>query len=138
MSVIVIDASVVLTWCFPDESSRKAQEVAERIAGGDRILVPAFWPHEILSALLVGERRKRLTPELSAAFMEDLSRLPVDLDRPALAAAVFAATQALCRKHGLTPYDAAYLEIAIRHNCPLATLDAELGRAARAEDVTVL
>jgi len=72
----VVDASVVMTWCFPDESSQKAMDVSERIAAGGRILVPAFWRHEILSALLVGERRKRLTPELSAAFLADLNRLP--------------------------------------------------------------
>jgi predicted nucleic acid-binding protein len=46
----VLDASIVLTWCFPDEESQKAQEVAERIAAGDRVIVPAFWRHEMLNA----------------------------------------------------------------------------------------
>lgn len=137
MNRFVLDASVVMTWCFPDESSQKAVEVSERIAGGARILVPAFWPHEVLSALLVGEKRNRLTPELTDAFLADLIRLPVDLDPPA-AAAVFENTQALCRKHGLTPYDAAYLEIALRSGCALATLDADLHRAALSENVSVI
>jgi len=70
--------------------------------------------HEILNALLVGKRRKRLTPELTHAFLDDLSRLPVDVDELATPAAVFDATQSLCRKHGLTAYDAAYLELAER------------------------
>ena len=82
MSRFVLDASIVLTWCFPDEESQKAQEVAERIAGGDRVIVPAFWRHEMLNALLVGEKRKRLTPELTKSFIDDLDRLPVDLDIP--------------------------------------------------------
>ena len=138
MNRFVLDASVVMTWCFPDESAQKALEVSEQIANGTRILVPAFWPHEVLSALLVGERRKRLTPELSAAFIADLSRLPVDLDELTAAAVVFDATQALCRKHGLTPYDAAYLEIALRSGCALATVDADLQRAALAEKIPVL
>jgi predicted nucleic acid-binding protein len=133
-----VDASVVLTWCFPDESSQKAVEVSERIAGGDRISVPAFWRHEILSALLMGERRKRLSPELTSAFIEDLNRLPVDLDEPPTAALVFETTQDLCRKHGLTPYDAAYLEIAMRTRCALATVDHDLRRAAVAENLSVL
>jgi predicted nucleic acid-binding protein len=137
MSQFVLDASVVLTWCFPDESSQKAIEVSEQIANGARIFVPAFWPHEVLSALLVGERRKRLTPDLTAAFLEDLSQLPVDLDTPG-AAVVFDTTQTLCRKHGITPYDAAYLEIALRTGCALATLDADLHRAAIAGNVSVL
>ncbi|MEA3006956.1 MAG: hypothetical protein QOI94_2225, partial [Acidobacteriaceae bacterium] len=111
MSRFVLDASIVLTWCFPDEESQKAQEVAERIVGGDRVIVPAFCRHEVLNALLVGEKRKRLTPELTQSFIDDLDRLPVDLDIPS-SGVVFNTVQALCRKHGLTAYDAAYLEIA--------------------------
>jgi len=138
VSRFVLDASIVLTWCFPDEESQKAEEIAERIAGGDRVIVPAFWHHEVLNALLVGERRRRLTPELTQAFIEDLERLPVDLDLPATSAVVFDTTQALCRKHGLTAYDAAYLEIAIRETDALATVDEDLRRAALAERVQVL
>ena len=138
MSQFVLDASIILTWCFPDEESQKALEISERIAAGERVAVPAFWRHEILNALLVGERRKRITPELTQAFLDDLDRLPVDVDPPAGAAVVFKLTQPLCRKHGLTAYDAAYLELAMRDNQPLATVDEQLRRAALAENVIVL
>jgi len=138
VSRFVLDASTVLTWCFPDEKAQKAQEISERFATGDRAAVPPFWRHEILNALLVGERRKRLTPELIQAFVVDLDRLPVDVDHRATAAIVFGVTQSLCRKHGLTAYDAAYLEIATRESCPLATVDEDLKRAAVAERVEVL
>lgn len=87
---------------------------------------------------MTGERRKRLTRELSAAFIEDLNRLPIDVDEQATSATVFDATQSLCRKHGLTAYDAAYLEIALREGHGLATLDDELRRAAVAENVPLL
>jgi predicted nucleic acid-binding protein len=127
-----------LTWCFPDEEAQKAHEISERIAVGDTVIVPAFWRHEILNALLVGERRKRLTPDLAQTFISDLSRLPVDVDDGASRDIVFNTTQALCRKHGLTAYDAAYLEIAIRSGCPLATADEDLKRAATADGVKVL
>ena len=80
MNRLVVDASVIMTRCFPDEASQKAAQVSEHIAGGARITVPAFWKHEILSALLVGEKRKRLTRELPSAFVDDLNRLPVDVD----------------------------------------------------------
>jgi predicted nucleic acid-binding protein len=138
VSKFVLDASVVLTWCFPDEESQKAVEISELIAGGDRVTVPAFWRHEILNALLVGERRKRLTRELSLAFIDDLSHLPVDVDERATSAIVFDVTQSLCRKHGLTAYDAAYLEIALRGGHGLATLDDDLRRAAVAERISLL
>lgn len=138
MSRFVLDASVPLPWCFPDEEDKKAERVAERIAVGDRVVVPAFWRHEMLNALLVGERRRRLTPELTQAFIEDLQRLPVDVDVHADSDTVFATTHALCRKHRLTAYDAAYLEIALRENIALATLDEELKRAAVADGVLLL
>lgn len=134
----VLDASTVLTWCFPDEEVRKAKEISERIAAGDTAIVPPFWRHEILNALLVGERRNRLTPELTRAFITDLNRLPVDIDNQTTPDIVFDKTQTLCRKHGLTSYDAAYLEIAMRGGYPLATVDKDLRLAAVAEGVPVL
>ena len=76
----VLDASIALTWCFPDGEAQKAEEISERIADGETVIVPAFWRHEILNALLVGEKRKRLTPELTSAFIEDLNRLPIKVD----------------------------------------------------------
>jgi len=134
----VLDASTVLTWCFPDEEAQKAEEISERIAAGETVIVPAFWRHEVLNALLVGERRKRLTSELIGMFIVDLRRLPVNVDNEATREIVFDTTLRLCRKHGLTAYDAAYLEIAIRGGFPLATADQELKRAAVAEAVQVL
>jgi len=64
---LVLDASTVLTWCFPDEECQKSLQISERIANGERVVVPPFWRHEILNALLVGEKRKRLTPDLTWA-----------------------------------------------------------------------
>jgi predicted nucleic acid-binding protein len=133
----VLDASIVLTWCFPDEEAQKAEEVSERIALGDQPAVPSFWRHEVLNALLMGEKRKRLTKELIQAFIADLERLPVEIDA-ATAAIVFHATCALCRKHGLTAYDAAYLELAMRNGMALATADGALERAARAEGIEIV
>jgi predicted nucleic acid-binding protein len=47
-------------------------------------------------------------------------------------------TQGLSRIHALTAYDAAYLELAMRENSPLATLDRDLRKAALAENVETL
>ena len=137
MSEFVLDASTILTWCFPDEQAHKAEEISERIAGGDSIAVPPFWRHEILNALLVGERRKRLTPELIDKFIADLNALPAEIDQP-LTSVVFVDTQALCRKHRLTAYDAAYLELALRRGLELATVDDDLKRAAESEGVRLV
>jgi hypothetical protein len=63
--------------------------------------VSAFWRYEVLNALLVGERRKRITLALTQAFLDDLDRLPVDVDVSPSSATVFTATQSLCRARGL-------------------------------------
>jgi predicted nucleic acid-binding protein len=130
VSRFVLDASVVLTWCFPDENAALAQHVAGMFKQGDTAVAPSFWPHEILNALLVGEKRKRISKELVRSFLEDLATLPIMLE-PLPAEIVFGRIQRLSREHGLTAYDAAYLDLALDSGLPLATLDEDLVRASR-------
>jgi predicted nucleic acid-binding protein len=125
VSRFVLDASVVLTWCFPDENTASAQHVADRFKQGDTAIAPSFWPHEVLNALLAGERRKRISQEMMQTFLDDLAALPVALEQfPA--GIVFDRIQSLSRKHGLTSYDAAYLDLALERGLALATLDEAL------------
>jgi len=98
VSWFVVDASVVLTWCFPDESAPLAGHVAHMFKDGDTAIVPSFWPHEILNALLVGEKRKRISHGLVRSFLDDLVTLPIVLEQfPA--AIVFDRIQRLGREH---------------------------------------
>jgi predicted nucleic acid-binding protein len=129
VSRFVLDASVVLTWCFPDENAEVANEVAQMFKKGDSAITPSFWPHEVLNALLVGEKRKRISGDLINTFLTDLATLPIVL-QGLPAETVFDRIQALSREHGLTAYDSAYLELAIESGLPLATLDQDLIRAA--------
>jgi predicted nucleic acid-binding protein len=125
VSRFVVDASVVLTWCFPDENSAVAQRVAQMFKEGESAIAPSFWPHEVLNALLVGEKRKRISGRLVQTFLADLAALPIVL-QPSPAESVFEQIQILCREHGLTAYDAAYLDLAMTNGMPLATLDEDL------------
>ncbi len=130
MSRFVLDASVVLTWCFPDENAALARHIASLFKRGDTAVAPAFWPHEVLNALLVGEKRKRISKELVRSFLGDLATLPIVLEQfPA--GVVFARIERLSREHSLTAYDAAYLDLALDSGLPLATLDEDLVRACR-------
>jgi predicted nucleic acid-binding protein len=134
VSRFVVDASVVLTWCFADESSALAQKVGLMFKQGDSAITPSFWPHEVLNALLVGEKRKRISRDLIQTFLGDLETLPILLqDLPA--DAVFDRIQSLSREHGLTAYDAAYLDLAKSNGLSLATLDEDLISACRRADV---
>lgn len=137
MSRFVVDASVVLTWCFPDEDSALAHKVAQMFKHGESAITPSFWPHEVLNALLVGEKRKRISRDLIRTFLSDLETLPIVLQE-LQPDAVFDRIQSLSREHGLTPYDAAYLELAKTNGLPLATLDQDLIRACRKASVGLL
>jgi predicted nucleic acid-binding protein len=130
VSRFVLDASVVLTWCFPDKNAAMAQHVAGMFKRGDTALAPSFWPHEVLNALLAGEKRKRISRELIRSFLDDLATLPVALEQfPA--GIVFERIQHVSREHDLTAYDAAYLDLAQDSGLPLATLDEHLLRACK-------
>lgn len=122
MSHIVLDASITLSWCFPDEQSALSMQVLDRLTAGDEAVVPFFWSLEVLNSLLVGERRGRIAPAQTAAFLDMLSALNPIIDYAPLER-INGTIQELCRTHGLTPYDALYVELALRGKCPLATHD---------------
>ncbi len=137
MSRFVVDASVVLTWCFPDENSTLAHRVARMFKQGDSAIAPSFWPHEVLNALLVGEKRKRISGDLIRTFLTDLAALPIVL-KELQPDAVFDRIQSLSREHGLTAYDAAYLDLARTNRLPVATLDEDLIRACARTGVELI
>jgi predicted nucleic acid-binding protein len=134
---IVVDASLTLSWCFPDEQTPLSLMVLDRLMAGEPALVPAFWSVEVLNALLLGERKGRITPEHTRAFLGDLLSLRPTLDHASLAQ-VFGPVQMLCRERRLTPYDALYVELAMRVQRPLATLDQPQRDAAVAMGVECL
>lgn len=98
-------------------------------------MVPSLWRLELANGLVMAERRQRLTEADSARFLCLLESLPIEVvpDYHDVASMV-----TLARAHGLTAYDAAYLEIALRTGLPLATLDGQLNRAAKAAGVAVM
>lgn len=129
MSAVVVDASTSLAWCFPDEKSDHADRVLVSLKG-KHILVPAVWGLEIANAILVGERKRRLSqPEIRRfiMFLESLS-LVQDVRQPR---EYLNEVLPLAHAHGLSAYDACYLELSIRNAAPLATLDSKLQSAAK-------
>ncbi len=129
----MLDASVAACWAFDDEDHPVAALALERVRT-DEARVPSLWWFEVRNTLIVNERRGRLTESDTATFLRGLVRLRVTLDRFPKEGDVLA----LARHRGLTVYDAAYLELARREGAPLATLDAALATAARAERVPLL
>jgi predicted nucleic acid-binding protein len=132
----VLDASVALAWCFDDEAHPDCDAALRRLAT-ERASVPAIWSLEVVNVLLGAERRGRISRADSAKFLALLGALPIDVD-PGTAARASRETLVLAREHGLSSHDAAYLELATRAGCPLATRDLRLAGAARQAGVALL
>jgi len=129
----VLDASIAACWAFEDEDHPVAGLALERIRG-DEARVPSLWWFEVRNTLIVNEQRGRVTETDTAAFLRGLSRLGVTVDRSPEEGAIVI----LARKHGLSVYDACYLELAQREALPLASLAGQLLRAAREEGVALV
>ncbi len=132
--LFVIDCSVTMTWCFEDEAGAYADRVLEALATGEG-LVPPIWALEVANVLLVAERRGRLTEQDSCRFLGMLDALPIRVQRDR---AELTGILTLARAHGLSSYDASYLDLAIGTAIPLATQDRRLRRAARQCDVPIM
>ena len=133
----VVDTSIALAWGFPDEQSAIADGFWQEVESGIGLFVPALWWFECANALLVARRRERLDEGRAHQMSALLAALPVDT-AAAPSGDDLVRLQVLAWKHGLTAYDAAYLDLALRLTAGLATLDARLAGAAREEDITVL
>lgn len=131
----VLDSSVALAWYFQDEADAYADAVAARFRAA-RALVPLIWPLEVANAVLMGERRQRSTEAQAARWLGYLASLPIAVDDLTNDQA-WSEVLRLGRAHRLSAYDAAYLELALRRNLPLATLDEGLQAAAGAAGVSV-
>ncbi|MCL2298390.1 MAG: type II toxin-antitoxin system VapC family toxin [Proteobacteria bacterium] len=132
----VVDSSVALTWCFAEERTPETAALLER-AEGSGAVVPSLWPLEVLNALLMAEKRKRIDKYKRYALIDALHALPITLDAETVTQA-WVTTNRLAERYRLTLYDATYLELAQRLDLPLATLDADLRGAASALGVPLL
>ena len=128
MALTVIDSSLAAAWLLDDEHDPAAEAVFNNLRE-DNGVVPQLFHFEIRNALLMAERRGRITQSGIEECIAALHELPITTDR----ATDFAMCFRLARTHNLTFYDALYLELAIRRNAQVATLDSALSRAATAE-----
>ena len=135
-AAFIIDASITLAWCFADEATAATIEVQEGLKD-DSALAPAHWFLEIANSLAMAERRRRTTSVTSDAFIALLGEMDIEVDEESSERA-FLEILPLARAHRLTVYDAVYLELAVRRQLPLATLDEELRAAATQLGVKLL
>lgn len=118
---VVIDASISASWLLPDEENELGRQILLDL-GRSPAFVPSIWDYEIHNILIINERRGRITREAADAAIGFLSSLNMIRDR----ATNWTRGTELAREFTLTAYDAAYLELAVRLDLPLATLDKAL------------
>lgn len=132
----VIDSSLALAWALPDETSKEAERFLSRISMRNILWIPALWWYEIANALLMAQRRKRLTEAERIRLTELYRKLPIRTD-------TMLGPDAMWRFHtfaveyNLSAYDAAYLELAQRRGLGLATADRPLRLAAQRAGIKV-
>lgn len=118
----IVDASVSAAWCLPDEATPYTLAALHATATGE-VWVPALWLLEMANLLHSAQRRRRISAAKRVELVAGIGALRVQVCREPVALATL---DALSTEHGLSAYDACYLELAVRRRLPLATLDAEL------------
>ena len=126
----VVDASVGLAWVHPSQASAESDKLLEEVEAGAAIIVPSLWFLEVANGLLAGQRRKFIAAAERKTALEKLSGLNLTVDEETSQAA-FRKTSELAERHGLSVYDAAYLEAALRRKLPLGSRDGPLRAAAK-------
>ncbi|HEY9711379.1 MAG TPA: type II toxin-antitoxin system VapC family toxin [Oculatellaceae cyanobacterium] len=124
----VLDCSVAISWCLVDENDNYASAILAMMPDFEAF-VPGIWSLEVANTLLVAERRNRMNQEQSELAIALLQSLLIHVDE-ATDSKALSSTLVLGRQEGIAAYDAAYLELALRLELPLATLDTRLAEAA--------
>lgn len=129
MKRLVLDTSVTMTWCFTDQRTAYSTEVLEVLVDGC-LVVPALWFLEVANVAALAEQKGILRAEERKRFLKLLGGLRKQVD-PEEQDVVWGDAYDLAVRHGLTSYDARYIELARRTNLPLATEDRRLLAAAK-------
>ena len=130
----VLDNSVVSGWYLQNQATDYTAAVAERLRD-DRAHVPALWELEFTNVLRTACQRQRMNAQHAQAVVTQICSLPIDVDRHPVPCSELLG---LALRFGLSSYDAAYLELALRLQCPIGTQDDALRAAARSSGVGVL
>ena len=126
----IVDASIGLAWVYPSQASAETEKLLEDVEAGAAVIVPLLWFFEVANGLLAGQRRELITAAERKTALEKLSGLNLTVDEETSQAA-FRKTSELAERHGLSVYDAAYLETALRRKLPLGSRDGPLRAAAK-------
>jgi predicted nucleic acid-binding protein len=128
---LVIDCSISVGWFLPGQTTPYTTAVSSYLSRGQgaHAWVPALWGIEFANVLRTACKRRKLDGVRAQEILTETMGLPIRFD-PNMARP--SELLALALRHDLTSYDAAYLDLAMRLQLPIATQDAALREAALA------
>lgn len=133
-TAFVLDCSATLPWIFADEATPDTENLLNDMTAGTAAWVPSLWHLELANSLLSAQRKRRIDPAGIEAFFSQLAAYVINVDEETMSRAWNKSIE-LASQHQLSVYDATYLELALRKNLPLATLDKALVAAAQSTGV---
>jgi predicted nucleic acid-binding protein len=133
----VLDNSVSMRWCFENATHAYADSLLSRLEAGEKAIVPVLWLYEVSAVLARAQNLGSLAAAKASEFIGALRALNIAIDSDGTER-ILTDVHRLAIAHRLTSYDAAYLELALRQNLPLATLDADLIRACQQAGAVVV
>lgn len=129
--IYVLDCSAVAASLLTESESKSIDEIFDRaVSGRVTLVVPALFWFEILNVLVLAERRRRIKQGEAARLQSLMLALPIQTDDAPSRTVLHRITR-IATDHGLSAYDAAYVELAERMGARLKTLDSEILRLAR-------
>jgi predicted nucleic acid-binding protein len=124
VSRYVLDNTITMAWCFPDEATPYTEGFLTRLSNlVDTAIVPSLWLYETSNVTALAVREGRITPEKAQQFLTSLGDLPIEVEPPPGRKTLFTILPDLMAQYRLSAYDAAYLELALRRQLPIARLD---------------
>lgn len=131
----VLDASAALPLLLDEGGGERENTADVLFRNGGSAVVPTLFIHEVTNALVNAVRRKRMHPTRATELLDELASLPIVVDERTVHASE---VLGLAFRHGLTAYDASYLELALARGAVLVSNDAALLRAAGSEGVSTM
>lgn len=131
--MLVVDSSFLIALLFEEEHTSFAVTCL-RNAGAQRLIAPSLLRWEVANVLRNKAVRGLISPGDAAGRLEGLEGLSIEYPD---VEATPAALVDLALRSGLTAYDAAYVELALRTQAELATLDSPMAMVGQTAGLVV-
>ncbi|MCK5579966.1 MAG: type II toxin-antitoxin system VapC family toxin [Candidatus Omnitrophica bacterium] len=117
-----------MSWCLNEETVETSSKILKSIIKNE-IVVPCLWVYEVTNTLTTSVRRNKLSVAETHHLINDIQLLPIEFDKPTIED-MFSIFN-IANEHKLSAYDAAYIELALRTNTPIASFDKDVIKVAK-------